>query len=186
MLALGMFEPENFGDHPQFRLAYLFFLMATFLSMLTMLNMLIAIMGDTYAKIMEQAEVYATKSKLSILADFATILPKRDSVERQDTFLFVQHLTEKNDDNSDEWQGMTNKLSNLITSEAKHIQDRVTKLGIKLQQSIDDSQKKEAIQERKTKVFIDQAIKGLDLTIKGLDAKFSDSLDRIFAAMPKE
>ena len=141
MLALGMFEPENFGDHPQYRLAYLFFLMATFLSMLTMLNMLIAIMGDTYAKIMEQAEVYATKSKLSILADFATILPKQDTEDKQETFLFVQQLTEKNDDNSDEWQGMTNKLSNLITNQAKHTQERIAKLGYKLQQSIDDTQK---------------------------------------------
>ena len=53
MLALGDFGLDNFGSHPQAILAYLFFIAATFISQLTMLNMLIAIMGDSFDKVIE-------------------------------------------------------------------------------------------------------------------------------------
>ena len=48
---------------------YFFFVFATFISQVTMLNMLIAIMGDTYARIMENKEVNATMTKLQLLSD---------------------------------------------------------------------------------------------------------------------
>ena len=44
-----------------------FFIAATFFTQLTMLNMLIAIMGDSFAFVSENKEKYATKTKLEIL-----------------------------------------------------------------------------------------------------------------------
>ena len=58
MLALGMFEPENYADHPQAILALLFFLAATMMSQVTMLNMLIAIMGDSFDRVFEYREIH--------------------------------------------------------------------------------------------------------------------------------
>lgn len=57
-------------------MCYFFFLTATFISQLTMLNMLIAIMGDTFGRIMENKDVNATKTKLKILSDNDHTVPK--------------------------------------------------------------------------------------------------------------
>ena len=64
MLAFGMFEPENFSDHPQAILAYILFFAATFISQLKMLNMLIAIMGDSFDKVIENKDVNSVEMKL--------------------------------------------------------------------------------------------------------------------------
>ena len=79
LLCLGEFGLDNFGDHPEAMLVYLFFIMATFISQLTMLNMLIAIMGDSYAKVIENSAVNATKMKLSILSDLSCVMSKTDA-----------------------------------------------------------------------------------------------------------
>ena len=75
MLALGMFEPENYGDHPQAILAFLFFLGATVMSQLTMLNMLIAIMGDSFDRVFENQEIHSVSMRLQILGDLSAVLP---------------------------------------------------------------------------------------------------------------
>ena len=76
LLALGEFGLDNFADHPQAILVYLFFIAATLISQLTMLNMLIAIMGDSFDKVIEHKHVNATRTKLQILGDLSAILPK--------------------------------------------------------------------------------------------------------------
>ena len=75
MLALGAFEPEHYADHPQAILALLFFVGATVMSQLTMLNMLIAIMGDSFDRVFENREIHAVSMKLSILGDLSALLP---------------------------------------------------------------------------------------------------------------
>ena len=58
MLSLGEFTIDNFDGEPQVYLCYIFFLCATFFTQITFLNMLIALMGDTYGKVMEAQETY--------------------------------------------------------------------------------------------------------------------------------
>ena len=81
MLALGMFEPENYGDHPQAILAFLFFLGATVMSQLTMLNMLIAIMGDSFDRVFENQEIHSVSMRLQILGDLSAVLPQQSDEE---------------------------------------------------------------------------------------------------------
>ena len=69
-MSLGEFHIENFDRHPHSGLVYLFFFMATFFTQVTMLNMLIAIMSDTFDKVVENRDVYATKTKLRLLGDY--------------------------------------------------------------------------------------------------------------------
>ena len=47
-LLLGEFETENFAHKPEATLVFFFFILATFFSNIVMLNMLIAIMGDSF------------------------------------------------------------------------------------------------------------------------------------------
>lgn len=52
-LALGEFTMDGFDAHPEMMLCYTFFLLATFATQITFLNMLVAIMGDTYGRVVE-------------------------------------------------------------------------------------------------------------------------------------
>lgn len=58
MMSLGEFETETFGDGPQTYLCYIFLLAATFLTQITFLNMLVAVMGETYSMVMESQTKY--------------------------------------------------------------------------------------------------------------------------------
>ena len=69
-----------------------------------MLNMLIAIMGDTFARVTENRELHARRTKLDLLADFAGIL--KSSVQVDDCFLFVITPERDKEVDSNSWEGV--------------------------------------------------------------------------------
>ena len=71
LLALGEFGMDNFGVHPQAVLVYCFFFAATFISQLTMLNMLIAIMADSFDKVFENRAINGIKMKIEFASDYS-------------------------------------------------------------------------------------------------------------------
>ena len=77
LLSLGKFASlESLGEGEKFeKLVYVFFFMATFYTQLTLLNMLIAIMGDSFDYATENRERFAIKTKLEILSALAPSLP---------------------------------------------------------------------------------------------------------------
>jgi hypothetical protein len=79
LLALGEFTSlGEFDKGPQAYMCYIFFALATFVSQVTMFNMLIAIMGDTFEKITENKEVNSIKSKLNLLSELNATMRLRD------------------------------------------------------------------------------------------------------------
>jgi len=76
-LGLGEFDTDGFAGENQLWL-WVIWLMATFLLQITFLNMLIAIMSDTYAKVTEVSEQSAMTEKINILSDFHLVLKKFD------------------------------------------------------------------------------------------------------------
>lgn len=54
LLSLGEFSMENFNSGPQKVMCYLYFILATFFTQVTALNMLIAIMGSTFDAVTEK------------------------------------------------------------------------------------------------------------------------------------
>ena len=70
-MMLGEFHIDAFLDHPNAILCYTFFLSATFLGQIMFLNMLIAIMSDSYEFAMNQRPTHSLKNKMSIMASRA-------------------------------------------------------------------------------------------------------------------
>ena len=64
MLSLGEFEQSEFGAHPHTGLVFFFFIGATFITQVTMLNMIVAIMGDSFEKVTENRLLNSMKTKL--------------------------------------------------------------------------------------------------------------------------
>ena len=83
LLSLGEFN----GDGGYFevgadRTVLLIFICSTFLASITFLNMLIAIMGDTFSRVSESKEQAALREQIKILADYCFIVPRTSTVEK--------------------------------------------------------------------------------------------------------
>ena len=72
-LTLGDFSTKYYlGMNTE--VLWIVFFAATFLLQITFLNMLIAIMGDTFSHVMDNKEESSMKERVSILADFRLLL----------------------------------------------------------------------------------------------------------------
>ena len=85
--AIGDYEVDGFKQEGGDVIIWILFIMATFISQVTFLNMLIAIMGDTFDRVSEVKEQSALAEKINILADYVTIV--RKSTVDLDKFLYA-------------------------------------------------------------------------------------------------
>ena len=106
MLALGEFDTENYQLEAGDVLVWLIFVATTFITQVTFLNMLIAIMGDTFDRVSEVKEQSALSEKIQILADYVIIV-KRESVEKGTKSKFIFAITPKalGADEVGSWEG---------------------------------------------------------------------------------
>ena len=109
-----------------------------------MMNMLIAIMGDSFAKVIENKEVNATKMKLSFLSDMSAVLPMEGSKHQKDcTNLFVAQPTHGDDEEGDEWQGSISRLVRVIERQGISLERRLNAQSDKIIAALDENSKKE-------------------------------------------
>ena len=79
---MGEFENlDGYTEGPQVNLIVFAFIAAAFFSQITMLNMLIAIMGDVFDYLTERKLVRSIKFRLKILAEQAPILEQINKIE---------------------------------------------------------------------------------------------------------
>lgn len=130
LLALGEFSLDNFASNQQVFLCYFFFICATFISQVTMLNMLIAIMGDTFDKVIENRNVNAIKSKLELMDDQAPTMKQRDAKPEEKVFLHVIMPVDTLDDDVEQegWEGMIKKMNRVSTRNSKALGKKVDRL----------------------------------------------------------
>ena len=106
MLSLGEFSMDGFDDHPEMVLCYLFFTVATFITQITFLNMLIAIMGDTFGRVFENRAQFGLMTKLSIMGDYTVVIEDKNQKQDQLNYLFiVKQKSDGNDENDSTWEG---------------------------------------------------------------------------------
>ena len=90
MLMLGEFHMDGFERNLNTVVCYGVFIASTFLSQITLLNMLIAIMGDTYDRVQEKRAMLEIKSHISQLANMRRIMPEDfQRFEESRYFLYV-------------------------------------------------------------------------------------------------
>ena len=98
MLSLGEFENlvPLFSEHPQTGFCYILFVGATFVSQVTMLNMVIAIMGDSFERITENKLLNSVKTKIQLCSELTGNVETLD--EEDDDFIFVATLDDNEED----------------------------------------------------------------------------------------
>ena len=117
MVALGEFGfgSDNFTTRhsPNSRIVWLMFVFATLFSQIIVLNMLIAIMGDTFDKVFENKHVAILKLKVSVMSDFAFLINDKGDANK---FLFVVSPTVKEVDEEEDWEGKIKAIKKIIVT----------------------------------------------------------------------
>ena len=109
MLSLGEFndltniDAENLTFESY--VVMIFFFMATFFTQITMLNMLIAIMGDSFARSMENMKHFGIQTKLEILISLNSVLPKKEVSPEGKVFLIIAEPADGNETDDVDWEG---------------------------------------------------------------------------------
>ena len=109
LLALGEFNTYNYPMDGQDIAIWAIFLISTFFTQLTFLNMLIAIMGDTFSRVTEVKEQSALAEKIRILSDYVIVVKKT----RLDDDRFLFSIAPSSIDSSS-WEGTVSQLSKII------------------------------------------------------------------------
>ena len=105
---------DNFKEaSPNLALVIMLFITATFLSSITILNMLVAIMGDTFGKVTEIKEQSGLKEKIDILADYVWIIPE-DKVSLR--YVYSMKPRTQTEEESNGWEGEVATIKKLITA----------------------------------------------------------------------
>ena len=97
-----------------------------------MLNMMIAIMGNTFDNSMEQWQVNTHRSRLQFLRDHAPLMTTRSAEEQTDVYMIVIKPVIDEDDN-DSWQGSINAITNITKKQIMQQEQNVTRKTDKLE-----------------------------------------------------
>lgn len=92
MVGLSESASASFDDHPQWYMCWAFFLVTTFVTQITMINMITAIMIRSYSSVMEKKKILALDNKLTMTNSYKNLITRFSSsnnVPQNDEFLFV-------------------------------------------------------------------------------------------------
>ena len=125
MLSLGEFDTEQYLEAGDDVIVWLVFIATTFITQITFLNMLIAIMGDTFARVSEAKDQSALSEKIKILSDYVIVV--RNSRLDKDKFLFSISPTTLGTDEQSSWEGTVTQLRKAIDNSLKGVQNNLNK-----------------------------------------------------------
>ena len=125
---IGEYNTAGFEKHSSPALCYALFIITVIISRITFLNMLIAIMSDTFEKVIEQWPTFSLKNKLMILAAMESMIRSKEADDDAKVFLYVitpvsSDQDEGIDSQSDDWRGRTHYTHNLIKSKFASISE---------------------------------------------------------------
>jgi hypothetical protein len=123
-----------------------------------MLNMLIAIMGDTFERVIENRDVNAIKSKLDLLSDLVATMAQRDYKEDKEQFLFVVQPDDADDDDGDEWEGTIKKMTKHTEKNIQDMGRQLEKKQDKLQTTIEEFKKVDGVQYKILKDYLGRVV----------------------------
>ena len=122
---------DGFESHIHPGLCFTLFLVTTFIMQITFLNMLIAIMGDTFDRVIEQRPTFSLKNKLMILAGMEMIIRSNETNDDSKVFLYVIQPVlgiENNsgiDGDSESWRGKVFYTHSLIKNRADALSEEI-------------------------------------------------------------
>ena len=91
-----------------------------------MFNMLIAIMGDTFERIIENKDLNSIKTKLELVSELAHNIHSDSDVDHQ-RFIFVITTDENDSDELGSWEGSIKQMNRLVDKRISSLQESMLK-----------------------------------------------------------
>ena len=177
LIGLGDFDIENYEllQHDWF--VWVLFIFMTFLTQIVFLNMLIAIMGNTYAKEMEFRDQSALKEKIDIISDYVVITRREENVVKElAKFIFAITPATLSTDEDADWEGSVTTIKNAIT-------DSNTQVKQVMQKRI-DSLSREITTTSERMVHLDEKVSDLQTNQERLTIKLKDLDQKVDPIIP--
>lgn len=125
-LALGEFYLDHIttSQHPTF--AILIFITSTFITQITIFNMLIALMGDTFSNVYENKHKFALMEKAKIYADYSAVIRQTEDLTVARYAYVMTPVV--GDDEEAEWEGSMQRIKATINMSSQKVEKQVKKL----------------------------------------------------------
>jgi len=117
MQALGELGNGNFGKSAFPSLYWVIFFMSTILLTITMLNLLIAIMGDTFDRVQEVAVEAQAKEICSFIEEYGFLFPEAEFLKAPITI--IASLESAEDEETNTWEGKIGALKSFLGRQLK-------------------------------------------------------------------
>jgi Ion transport protein len=147
MTLMGTYDPMLLFDTKHTVVAVITFIMAITCIVVVVLNALISILSDSYAKVQEHAVANRRREIASLIVEYMTILPKwrRQQIERETTWFHT--LLEVDSDgslqvHSEDWEGGLNALRHDMEELGRLNQQSYEKAIDRLKSDLDSDQTK--------------------------------------------
>ena len=178
LLMIGEYNTEGYEQHVNPMLCYFLFILTVMISQITFLNMLIAIMSDTFEKVIEQKPTFSLKNKLMSLAAMESVIRTQEEADDSKIFLYVV-MPDSGDDadgmdsNSGSYRGKTHYTVSLMRSLFEQTIEAI---------SANSSEQKKMYEQTATK---EQVVKQTDAMQKQTDAmqKQTDAMQKQISTM---
>jgi hypothetical protein len=124
LTGLGEFNADDYAGTTHSGFLYLYFILCTILVQIVLLNLLIAIMGDTFDRVQEQRHESQLKEKCRLISENWYWLNQKKTFKRT-KYITVANLESADGTNSSSWEGKLANLKNYFTTSLNGVQDSV-------------------------------------------------------------
>ena len=100
LVGLGEFRTDTYSEHPAHLLIYIYFTGATLFTQIMFLNMLIAIMGETFGRVSEAKDRSALMERTHLYADFMWAIRLTKALEGKRYLYVVRQVNAEEDESS--------------------------------------------------------------------------------------
>lgn len=109
-------------------MVWILFILSTFIAQITFLNMLIAVMADTFDKVKEVEKQSALKETIELMSDYVVSVPRFSDIEKEEKrFIFAVQPKALAEDEAGDWEGTVTQLKRYLKTAVDSLKTIITK-----------------------------------------------------------
>ena len=166
-MGLGEFAYDGYSVGPSSFSAWTMFLMATFITCVVFMNMLIAIMGDTFGQVLEVAEESGLREQVVLIADHAWLLDLKKIFKGQKYIILVKPSTSSQDSD------------NAVVDQCKETETTIVKRLERLQDFVGKRVDSVDTNTRFLLKYQQMSIETVTKRVKSLDTMFKETIQEV-------
>ena len=134
MLSLGQFgdQPEIFDQHPWKNNLYFLLFITSFMTQIVFLNMIIAVMGDTFDRLVEIRPMLALSQQMQVMSYYRLMMNQQEGDDEKRFLYIVEPFVEYSElelkdevDREDEWRGKIFQMKKKIDHTTEKVMNKV-------------------------------------------------------------